>query len=163
MANLIQWLSDNGWHLFEGIGAAVVVTFGGWAIKRLFTREPGSTKQTQRADARHGSSVQQAGRDVVNVNAAQPDLAPLKSAIDLMSPPLQDRMDLRDNVYWRRSDGQGPFCPRCVVADNKAAPMEDRGYFWRCLICRKDVRKRNVKPPSPPRPSDSGRDPVTGY
>lgn len=68
MSNAIQWLSENKTWVFDGIGALIVVGVAGWLFKRFRAPGAGSTKQTQ--GARAGMSLQQAGRDIINVNAA---------------------------------------------------------------------------------------------
>jgi hypothetical protein len=58
---------------------------------------------------------------------------------------LRERAEIRrtmtyaGNVYWREVDGhrEGPFCPKCLDGDNKAARMAERAddRYWRCAVC----------------------------
>ena len=139
MNTLLQSIWAGHEWIFSGIGVAILFGIGA-VIRRWWTR--------------------------LHTKAPQPPsvVQPLVSTIELLKPPIQDRMTFRENVYWKpKGDGlEGPYCPKCVVADNRAAPMEDRKYIWKCLVCKETVRKINYSPPAPPRPPDD-RDPVTGY
>jgi DNA repair exonuclease SbcCD ATPase subunit len=49
-------------------------------------------------------------------------------------------MEHRDNAYWRRLEGdkyEGPYCPKCLDGENKAARMSarDGDNYWRCPVC----------------------------
>ena len=61
----------------------------------------------------------------------------------------QTRQDMqyRDNVYWRQfPDGkqEGPFCPKCLDGDSKAARMSNRpgDSCWRCPVCNYFIQKQ---------------------
>jgi hypothetical protein len=77
-------------------------------------------------------------------------------------------MEFRDNVYWRVREGgdpEGPFCPKCLDGDDRAARMEDRpeGKFWRCPVCGQSTRKPGPASPPPIRRGKRSRDPGSSW
>lgn len=58
---------------------------------------------------------------------------------------LREKMIYRDNAYWAEGSGdvQGPFCPKCLDGDRRAARMTVRSddHCWRCPTCGCIVEK----------------------
>lgn len=59
---------------------------------------------------------------------------------------IRQEMQYQDNVYWRQSGQgkrEGPFCPKCLDGERKAARMSDRAddHCWRCPVCRYAIMK----------------------
>jgi hypothetical protein len=87
------------------------------------------------------ADVQMEGAKLAEENAR------LRQELIDLREQLQTRQEMQfhDNVYWRgRADAEeGPFCPKCLDGDCKAARMEDRpdDLFWRCPVCRTNIQK----------------------
>jgi len=63
----------------------------------------------------------------------------------------RQEMQYQDNVYWRQSGQgtrEGPFCPKCLDGEGKAARMSDRAddHCWRCPVCRYAIMKPGRDP-----------------
>ena len=63
----------------------------------------------------------------------------------------RQEMQYRDNVYWRQAGQgkrEGPFCPKCLDGDGKAARMSDRAddQCWRCPVCSYVIVKSGRSP-----------------
>lgn len=58
----------------------------------------------------------------------------------------RQEMHYQNNAYWRQlGDGksEGPFCPKCLDGDGKAARMSDYAdwHAWDCPVCRCSISK----------------------
>jgi hypothetical protein len=58
----------------------------------------------------------------------------------------RQEMHYQENVYWRRSGQdklEGPYCPKCLDGDNKAARMTDQPgvNWWTCPVCSCGIAK----------------------
>lgn len=84
--------------------------------------------QTLVSDARSG------------LNEAQEEIARLIGTIrDLKEQlntlqDLKDNYEFRDNTYWRKGTGEGPFCQPCMDADKKVVRLQDHGHSWFCDV-----------------------------
>jgi TolA-binding protein len=47
---------------------------------------------------------------------------------------LKDNYEFRDNMYWRKGTGEGPFCQTCMDADKKVVRLLDHGRCWFCSV-----------------------------
>lgn len=62
---------------------------------------------------------------------------------------VQTRQEMhhQHDVYWRQSGEkrEGPFCPKCLDGEGKAARMSDRSDddYWRCPVCAYLIEKPN--------------------
>lgn len=59
---------------------------------------------------------------------------------------LRQVMHFKDNAYWRdigEGKTEGPFCPKCLNGNNKAARMSDYSDFhaWLCPVCECAIQK----------------------
>lgn len=59
---------------------------------------------------------------------------------------IRQEMEYQNDVYWRRVEKDryaGPYCPKCLDGDKKAARMSNRpdDFFWRCPVCRYEIEK----------------------
>lgn len=66
----------------------------------------------------------------------------------------RQEMQHQDNVYWRQSGQgrrEGPFCPKCLDGEGKAARMSDRpdDHWWRCPVCGCIIKKPGPGPWDP--------------
>ena len=52
---------------------------------------------------------------------------------------LKDDLEPRNNAYWRKSNGDGPFCTKCFDESAKTIriPVEKKGYSV-CPKCKND-------------------------
>lgn len=58
----------------------------------------------------------------------------------------RQEMYYQNNVYWRQTaDGKpdGPFCPKCLDGNHKAARMSDYSdwHAWTCPVCECSIQK----------------------
>jgi hypothetical protein len=102
----------------------------------------GVADQLRNTDLRQKlADVQMEGAKLAEENAR------LRQELIDLREQLQTRQDMhfRDNVYWRRrADAEeGPFCPKCLDGDRKAARMVDRpdDEWWRCPVCKTIIEK----------------------
>lgn len=63
----------------------------------------------------------------------------------------RQEMQYQDDVYWRQSGQgkrEGPFCPKCLDGEGKAARMSDRSddEYWRCPVCGYVIEKSGRGP-----------------
>jgi hypothetical protein len=98
------------------------------------------------------ADVQMEGAKLAEENARlRQELIDLRQQVD-----TRQQMEFRDNVYWRLSlqgKGEGPFCPKCLDGDGKAARMVDAPNHWECPVCDFTTRK----PGSDPGPTGHGQ------
>lgn len=48
----------------------------------------------------------------------------------------REDFEWRDEVYWRRGTGEGPFCPGCLDGSFKPIRMPNRNGMWICPVCQ---------------------------
>ena len=61
---------------------------------------------------------------------------------------FQDDVEYKNNAYWKKSDGDGPYCPRCWDGDKKLMRMTTKvgGNFATCPKCKTKVNFMGKKP-----------------
>lgn len=74
--------------------------------------------------------------------------AKLRQELTDLRGQAQTRHEMRyeNNVYWRGTGAgqpEGPFCPKCLDGNNKAARMSDYSDFhaWICPVCNCTIQK----------------------
>lgn len=62
--------------------------------------------------------------------------APEKSSSPEVVDPLSD-MEFKGYAYFKKSTGEGPFCPACLPGSGKSVRLLDKGdYHWNCPLCK---------------------------
>lgn len=86
--------------------------------------------------------VQMEGAKLAEENARlRQELADLRE-----QAKIRQEMRYQSNVYWRQlgeGKSEGPFCPKCLDGNGKAARMSDFADFhaWICPVCNCSIQK----------------------
>ena len=61
---------------------------------------------------------------------------------------FQDDLEYRNNVYWKKSNEDGPYCPRCWDGDKKSMRMTTKvgGNFAICPECKTKINFTGKEP-----------------
>lgn len=53
----------------------------------------------------------------------------------------KEELEIKNNVYWNKNDGSGPFCPACLADKEIRAPMATRpgSNYATCPICKVQI------------------------
>ena len=69
----------------------------------------------------------------------QEEISVLRERNRRLSAQLDDRdaYSLKNNVYWKGSEEEGPFCPTCGPQANWVRLSTLDGGAWFCAVCRR--------------------------
>ena len=93
--------------------------------------------------AKDGVARKKMSEAMIGVSKLEEENADLRNEGTRLKERLSVREELQlrdDNLCWK-SDGSGPFCPRCHAKEDRAIRMQQHPDWWMCPKCDRSVNK----------------------
>jgi len=84
------------------------------------------------------SLVMQLQEQLLRDRAAHDDLKRQHRELEESVRTRRDAFEWRENVFWEKATGAGPYCPKCFQEPQiprVARLAEDRDGLWYCAVC----------------------------